>query len=69
MGVYDISLYNSEFETKTVYKGASLKFIIDSLKKLDTNTKTNAKVGSTVKSSSSNSKNVKPNPNLHIKIK
>ena len=66
---YDISLYNSEYETRTVYKGATLKFLIDSLKKLDGNTKTNAKVGSTVKSSSKNSRNTKPNPNQHLKIK
>ena len=66
---YDISLYNSEYETRTVYKGATLKFLIDSLKKLDGNTKTNAKVGSTVKSSSRNSRNTKPNPNQHLKIK
>ena len=66
---YDISLYNTEYETRTVYKGATLKFLIDSLKKLDGNTKTNAKVGSTVKSSSKNSRNTKPNPNQHLKIK
>ena len=66
---YDISLYNSEFETRTVYKGATLRFLIDSLKKLDGNTKTNAKIGSTVKSSSRNSRNTKPNPNQHLKIK
>ena len=64
---YDVSLYNSEYETKTVYKGATLKFLIDSLKKLENNTKTNAKVGSTVKSSSTNSRNVKPNERLKIK--
>ena len=66
---YDVSLYNSEFETRTVYKGATLKFLIDSLKKLDGNTRTNAKIGSTVKSSSRNSRNTKPNPNQHLKIK
>ena len=66
---YDVSLYNSEYETKTVYKGATLKFLIDSLKKLDGNTKTNAKVGSTVKSSSKNSRNTKPNVNQYLKIK
>ena len=66
---YDVSLYNSEFETKTVYKGATLKFLIDSLKKLDGNTKTNAKVGSTVKGNSTNSKNAKPNVNQYLKIK
>ncbi len=66
---YDISLYNTEYETRTVYKGATLKFLIDSLKKLDGNTKANAKVGSTVKSSSRNSRNTKPNPNQHLKIK
>ena len=66
---YDISLYNSEYETRTVYKGATLKFLIDSLKKLDGNTKTNAKVGNTVKSSSTNSRNAKPNVNQYLKIK
>ena len=66
---YDVSLYNSEFETKTVYKGATLKFLIDSLKKLDGNTKTNAKVGNTVKGNSTNSRNAKPNVNQHLKIK
>ena len=66
---YDVSLYNSEYETKTVFKGATLKFLIDSLKKLDGNTRTNAKVGQTVKGNSTNSKNAKPNPNQHLKIK
>ena len=66
---YDVSLYNSEFETRTVYKGATLRFLIDSLKKLETKTKTNAKVGSTVKGNSTNSRNAKPNPNQHLKIK
>ena len=66
---YDISLYNTEYETRTVYKGATLKFLIDSLKKLDGNTKTNAKVGNTVKGNSTNSRNTKPNPNQHLKIK
>jgi len=66
---YDISLYNSEYETRTTYKGATLKFLIDSLKKLDGNTKTNAKVGSTVKGNSTNSRNAKPNVNQHLKIK
>ena len=66
---YDVSLYNSEYETKTVYKGATLSFLIDSLKKLDGNTKTNAKVGNTVKGNSTNSRNAKPNVNQHLKIK
>ena len=66
---YDVSLYNSEFETRTVYKGATLKYLIESLNKLDGNIKTNAKVGSTVKGNSTNSKNAKPNPNQHLKIK
>ena len=66
---YDVSLYNSEYETRTTYKGATLKFLIDSLKKLDGNTKTNAKVGSTVKGNSTNSRNAKPNVNQHLKIK
>ena len=66
---YDVSLYNSEFETRTTYKGATLKFLIDSLKKLDGNTRTNAKVGQTVKGNSTNSKNAKPNPNQYLKIK
>ena len=66
---YDVSLYNSEYETKTVYKGATLKFLIDSLKKLDGNTKTNAKEGNTVKGNSTNSRNAKPNVNQHLKIK
>ena len=66
---YDVSLYNSEFETRTTYKGATLKFLIDSLKKLDGVSKTNAKVGQTVKGNSTNSKNAKPNPNQYLKIK
>ena len=67
---YDVSLYNSEYETRTTYyKGATLKFLIDSLKKLDGNTKTNAKVGNTVKGVSTNSRNAKPNVNQHLKIK
>ena len=65
---YDVSLYNSEYETRTVYKGATLSFLIDSLKKLDGNTKNNAKVASTVKGKSTNSKNAKPNP-INYKIK
>jgi len=66
---YDVSLYNSEFETRTVYKGATLKYLIESLNKLDGNIKTNAKVASTVKGKSTNSKNAKPNPNQHLKVK
>ena len=66
---YDISLYNSEYETRTVYKGATLNFLIQSLKKLDGNTKTNAKEGNTVKGNSTNSRNAKPNVNQHLKIK
>lgn len=66
---YNVSLYNTEFETKTIYKGATLKFLIESLNKLDGNIKTNAKVASTVKSSSKNSRNTKPNINQHLKIK
>ena len=66
---YDVSIYNSEYETKTVYKGATLNFLIQSLKKLDGNTKTNAKVGNTVKGNSTNSRNAKPNVNQHLKIK
>ena len=66
---YDVSLYNSEFETRTTYKGATLKFLIDSLRKLEGKTKTNAKVGSTVKGNSTNSRNAKPNVNQHLKIK
>jgi hypothetical protein len=66
---YDVSLYNSEFETRTTYKGATLKFLIDSLKKLENNTKTNAKIGNTVKGNSTNSRNAKPNVNQHLKIK
>ena len=66
---YDVSIYNSEFETRTTYKGATLKFLIDSLKKLDGVSKTNAKVGQTVKGNSTNSRNAKPNPNQHLKIK
>ena len=66
---YDVSLYNSEYETRTTYKGATLKFLIDSLKKLEGNTKTNVKVGNTVKGNSTNSRNAKPNVNQHLKIK
>ena len=66
---YDVSIYNSEYETKTVYKGATLNFLIQSLKKLDGNTRTNAKEGNTVKGNSTNSRNAKPNVNQHLKIK
>ena len=66
---YDISLYNIDFETRTTYKAATLKFLINSLKKLEGNTKQNAKVGKSVKGSSTNSKNTKPNVNQHLKIK
>ena len=66
---YDVSVYNSEYETRTTYKGATLKFLIDSLRKLEGKTKTNAKVGSTVKGNSTNSRNAKPNVNQHLKIK
>ena len=51
------------------YKGATLNFLIQSLKKLDGNTKTNAKEGNTVKGNSTNSRNAKPNVNQHLKIK
>ena len=67
---YDVSIYNTEFQAKTIYKGATLKFIIESLNKLDGNIKTNAKVAQVVKGrSNSNSRNAKPNINQHLKIK
>ena len=66
---YDVSLYNHNQNTNTIYKGATLKFLIESLNKLDGNIKTNAKVASTVKGKSTNSKNAKPNPNQHLKVK
>jgi len=62
--LYDVSVYNQYYNTSTIYKGTTLKFLIDSLKKLDGNTKTNAKVGTSVKGSSTNSKNTKPLPNM-----
>ena len=64
--LYDVSVYNQYYNTSTIYKGTTLKFLIESLKKLDGNTKTNAKVGTDVKGSSKNSKNCKPTPNMKI---
>tara|TARA_B110000908_G_C10116319_1_gene385450 strand:+ start:482 stop:709 length:228 start_codon:yes stop_codon:yes gene_type:complete len=64
--IYDVSVYNKYYNTSTIYKGATLKFLIESLKKLDGNTKTNAKVGTDVKGRSKNSKNCKPTPNMKI---
>ena len=64
---YDVSLYNHNQNTNTIYKGATLKFLIESLNKLDGNIKTNGKLGNTVKGKSTNSKNVKPNP-INYKI-
>ena len=66
---YDVSVYNPEFETRITYKSATLSFLIDSLKKMDGLLKTNVKVGNTVKGNSTNSRNAKPNPNQHLKIK
>ena len=66
---YDVALYNTEFETKTIYKGATLKFLIESLNKLDGNIKTNGKLGNTVKGISTNSRNAKPNINQHLNMK
>ena len=64
--LYDVSVYNQYYNTSTIYKGTTLKFLIESLKKLDGNTKTNAKVGTDVKGRSKNSKNCKPTPNMKI---
>jgi len=61
---YDVSLYNAELETRTTYKGATLSFLIDSLKKLDGVSKMNAKIGNTVSGNNTNSRNVKPNERL-----
>lgn len=66
--VYDVSIYNKQNETSTIYKGATLSFLIDSLKSLEGVTKTNAKVGTTVKGSHKNSKNVKKTPAQKIDI-
>ena len=66
--VYDVAIYNKQNETSTIYKGTTLKFLIESLKKLDGNTKTNAKVGTDVKGSHRNSKNVKKTPAQKIDI-
>jgi hypothetical protein len=64
--LYDVSVYNQYYNTSTIYKGATLNFLIESLKKLDGNTKTNAKIGTEVKGSSKNSRNCKPAPNMTI---
>ena len=64
--LYDVSVYNQYYNTSTIYKGATLKFLIESLKKLDGNLKTNEKIGTNVKGSSKNSKNCKPTPNMKI---
>jgi hypothetical protein len=66
--VYDISLYNSELDSKTIFKGATLSFLIASLKKLEGGTKSNAKEGTKVKGSSKNSKNCAPTPHQDIKV-
>ena len=66
--VYDVAVYNQHHRTSTIYKGATLSFLIESLKKLDGATKTNAKVGTTVKGSNRNSKNVKPTIETKFKI-
>jgi hypothetical protein len=62
--LYDVSVYSKYYDTSTIYKGATLKFLIESLKRLDGNTKNNAKVGTSVKGNSTNSKNTKPLPNM-----
>lgn len=64
--LYDVSVYNHNHNTNTIYKGATLKFLIESLNKLDGNLNANAKVGTNVKGSSKNSKNCKPIPNMKI---
>ena len=66
--VYDVAVYNQHHRTSTIYKGATLSFLIESLKKLESATKTNAKVGTTVKGSHKNSKNVKPTLETKFKI-
>ena len=64
--LYDVSVYNHDHNTNTIYKGTTLKFLIESLNKLDGNLKTNKKIGTNVKGSSKNSKNCKPTPNMKI---
>ena len=64
--LYDVSVYNHDHSTNTIYKGTTLKFLIDSLNKLDGNLKTNEKIGTNVKGSSKNSRNCKPTPNMKI---
>ena len=66
--VYDVAIYNKQNETSTIYKGATLSFLIDSLKSLEGVTKTNAKTGTSVKGSHKNSKNVKKTPAQKIDI-
>ena len=66
--VYDVAIYSKHNETSTIYKGATLSFLIQSLKNLEGATETNAKVGTTVKGSNRNSKNVKPTLETKFKI-
>lgn len=66
--VYDVAIYNKQNETSTIYKGATLSFLIQSLKNLEGATKTNAKTGTSVKGSHRNSKNVKPTLETKFKI-
>jgi hypothetical protein len=64
--LYDVSIYNEYLNISTTYKKATLNFLIASLKKIDGNTKSNAKEGTAVKGTSKNSKNCKPSPNMKL---
>jgi len=64
--LYDVSVYNQEHNTNTIYKSTTLKFLIESLNKLDGNIKANQKEATKIKGSSKNSKNCKPTPNMKI---
>ena len=64
--LYDVSVYSQDHNTSTIYKSATLNFLIESLKKLNGITKANAKIGTAVKGSSTNSKNTKPSPNMTL---
>lgn len=66
--VYDVAVYNQHHRTSTIYKGATLSFLIQSLKNLEGATETNVKIGTTVKGSHKNSKNVKPTIETKFKI-
>ena len=63
---YNIRLWNKTYSIETLFTKGNITFLVTSLRKLDGQITTNAKIGTAVKGQSKNSKNTKPSPNMTL---